>query len=227
MSEPNILLNVNGIEVIYNHVILVLKGVSLTVPDGGIVALLGGNGAGKTTTLRAVSNLLAGERGAVTKGTIELRGDRIEALSPAELVKRGLIQVMEGRHCFAHLTIEENLMTGAYTRTDGKAAVQQTLEKVYAYFPRLKHAAHVAGGLHLGRRAADVRHRPRADGQPDDGAAGRAVDGPGAADRGRGVRDRERPEHEGARDLPAGRAEHQHGAEATPTTATSWRAAAS
>ena len=118
MSEPNILLNVNGIEVIYNHVILVLKGVSLTVPDGGIVALLGGNGAGKTTTLRAVSNLLAGERGAVTKGTIELRGDRIEALSPAELVKRGLIQVMEGRHCFAHLTIEENLMTGAYTRTE-------------------------------------------------------------------------------------------------------------
>ena len=150
MSESNILLNVNGIEVIYNHVILVLKGVSLTVPDGGIVALLGGNGAGKTTTLRAVSNLLAGERGAVTKGTIELRGERIEALSPAELVKRGLIQVMEGRHCFAHLTIEENLMTGAYTRT-GKAAVQQTLEKVYAYFPRLKtrrtsQAAYTSGG---------------------------------------------------------------------------------
>ena len=132
MSTSKTLLEVNGIEVIYNHVILVLKGVSLVVPEGGIVALLGGNGAGKTTTLRAVSNLLAGERGAVTKGTIELRGDRIEALSPAELVKRGLIQVMEGRHCFAHLTIEENLMTGAYTRTDGKAAVQQTLDKVYA-----------------------------------------------------------------------------------------------
>lgn len=151
MSQPNILLDVNGIEVIYNHVILVLKGVSLSVPEGGIVALLGGNGAGKTTTLRAVSNLLAGERGAVTKGTIELRGERIEALSPAELVKRGLIQVMEGRHCFAHLTIEENLMTGAYTRTDGKAAVQQTLEKVYAYFPRLKtrrtsQAAYTSGG---------------------------------------------------------------------------------
>lgn len=151
MSQPNILLDVNGIEVIYNHVILVLKGVSLTVPEGGIVALLGGNGAGKTTTLRAVSNLLAGERGAVTKGTIELRGERIEALSPAELVKRGLIQVMEGRHCFAHLTIEENLMTGAYTRTEGKAAVQQTLEKVYAYFPRLKtrrasQAAYTSGG---------------------------------------------------------------------------------
>ena len=146
-----VLLDVNGIEVIYNHVILVLKGVSLQVPEGRIVALMGGNGAGKTTTLRAVSNLLAGERGAVTKGTIELRGERIEALTPAALVRRGLIQVMEGRHCFAHLTIEENLMTGAYTRTDGKAAVLQTLEKVYAYFPRLKtrrssQAAYTSGG---------------------------------------------------------------------------------
>ncbi|WP_443273400.1 ABC transporter ATP-binding protein [Variovorax sp. JS1663] len=151
LGERSVLLDVNGIEVIYNHVILVLKGVSLTVPEGGIVALLGGNGAGKTTTLRAVSNLLAGERGAVTKGTIELRGERIEALSPAELVKRGLIQVMEGRHCFAHLTIEDNLLTGAYTRTDGKAAVAQTLEKVYTYFPRLKtrrtsQAAYTSGG---------------------------------------------------------------------------------
>ena len=151
MSQGNILLDVNGIEVIYNHVILVLKGVSLTVPEGGIVALLGGNGAGKTTTLRAVSNLLAGERGAVTKGSITLRGERIEALTPADLVKRGLVQVMEGRHCFAHLTIEENLMTGAYTRTDGKAAVAETLEKVYAYFPRLKtrrtsQAAYTSGG---------------------------------------------------------------------------------
>jgi branched-chain amino acid transport system ATP-binding protein len=151
MKQADILLDVNGIEVIYNHVILVLKGVSLQVPEGGIVALLGGNGAGKTTTLRAVSNLLAGERGAVTKGNITLRGERIEALSPAELVRRGLIQVMEGRHCFAHLTIEDNLMTGAYTRTDGKAAVAQTLEKVYAYFPRLKtrrtsQAAYTSGG---------------------------------------------------------------------------------
>jgi len=151
MTPSNTLLEVNGIEVIYNHVILVLKGVSLTVPEGRVVALLGGNGAGKTTTLRAVSNLLAGERGAVTKGSIELRGERIEALSPAELVRRGLIQVMEGRHCFAHLTIEENLLTGAYTRTDGKAAVAQTLEKVYAYFPRLKtrrasQAAYTSGG---------------------------------------------------------------------------------
>src|SRR5882724_5532661 len=129
-----VLLNVNGIEVIYNHVILVLKGVSLQVPEGRIVALMGGNGAGKTTTLRAVSNLLAGERGAVTKGSIELRGERIERLSTSQMVERGVVQVMEGRHCFAHLTVEENLMTGAYTRRDGKAAVAQTLEKVYNYF---------------------------------------------------------------------------------------------
>ncbi|MCS6945230.1 MAG: ABC transporter ATP-binding protein [Sutterellaceae bacterium] len=146
-----ILLNVNGIEVIYNHVILVLKGVSLQVPEGKIVALLGGNGAGKTTTLRAVSNLLAGERGEVTKGSIELRGERIEKLTPADLVARGVIQVMEGRRCFAHLTIEENLLTGAYTRTDGKAAIAETLEKVYTYFPRLKtrrhtQAAYTSGG---------------------------------------------------------------------------------
>ncbi|HRA78243.1 MAG TPA: ABC transporter ATP-binding protein [Burkholderiaceae bacterium] len=147
----DILLNVNGIEVIYNHVILVLKGVSLQVPEGGVVALLGGNGAGKTTTLRAVSNLLAGERGEVTKGSVEYRGERIEKMTPAQMVDRGVIQVMEGRHCFAHLTIEENLMTGAYTRKDGKAAVAGTLEKVYAYFPRLKtrrqsQAAYTSGG---------------------------------------------------------------------------------
>jgi branched-chain amino acid transport system ATP-binding protein len=147
----DILLNVNGIEVIYNHVILVLKGVSLQVPEGGVVALLGGNGAGKTTTLRAVSNLLAGERGEVTKGSIEYQRERIEKMTPAQMVDRGVIQVMEGRHCFAHLTIEENLMTGAYTRKDGKAAVAGTLEKVYAYFPRLKtrrqsQAAYTSGG---------------------------------------------------------------------------------
>ncbi|UXH79717.1 ABC transporter ATP-binding protein [Roseateles amylovorans] len=145
------MLDVNGIEVIYHHVILVLKGVSLQVPDGAVVALLGGNGAGKTTTLRAVSNLLAGERGEVTKGHIALRGERIERLTPADLVRRGVVQVMEGRHCFAHLSIEENLLTGAYTRTDGKAAIAQTLEKVYAYFPRLKtrrrsQAAYTSGG---------------------------------------------------------------------------------
>ena len=151
MTAPPILLDVNGIEVIYNHVILVLKGVSLQVPEGRIVALMGGNGAGKTTTLRAVSNLLQSERGAVTKGTITLRGERIEALGTARMVERGVIQVMEGRHCFAHLTIEDNLMTGAYTRRDGKAAVAATLDKVYAYFPRLKtrrgsQAAYTSGG---------------------------------------------------------------------------------
>jgi branched-chain amino acid transport system ATP-binding protein len=150
-ATPQILLNVNGIEVIYNHVILVLKGVSLQVPEGGIVALLGGNGAGKTTTLRAVSNLLAGERGEVTKGSIELRGERIESLTTSDMVERGVIQVMEGRHCFGHLTIEENLLTGAYTRRDGRAAINATLEKVYSYFPRLKtrrgsQAAYTSGG---------------------------------------------------------------------------------
>ncbi len=150
MSTSNIVLNVNGIEVIYNHVILVLKGVSLNVPEGKIVAILGGNGAGKTTTLRAISNLLRGERGEVTKGTIELRGERIENLSPADLVQRGVVQVMEGRHCFAHLTIEENLLTGAYTRKD-KSEIARNLEKVYTYFPRLKtrrasQAAYTSGG---------------------------------------------------------------------------------
>ncbi len=149
-TAPNIVLNVNGIEVIYNHVILVLKGVSLQVPQSSIVALLGGNGAGKTTTLRAVSNLLSGERGAVTKGSIELRGERIENLTPADLVKRGVVQVMEGRHCFAHLTIEENLLTGAYT-VKSKAQIAANLEKVYNYFPRLKtrrtsQAAYTSGG---------------------------------------------------------------------------------
>ena len=150
MSDSTIVLNVNGIEVIYNHVILVLKGVSLQVPDGKIVAILGGNGAGKTTTLRAISNLLKGERGEVTKGSIELRGERIENLSPSDLVQRGVVQVMEGRHCFAHLTIEENLLTGAYTRKN-KAEVAANLEKVYNYFPRLKtrrtsQAAYTSGG---------------------------------------------------------------------------------
>ncbi|QNN58774.1 ABC transporter ATP-binding protein [Diaphorobacter ruginosibacter] len=146
----NTVLNVNGIEVIYNHVILVLKGVSLTLAEGQVAALLGGNGAGKTTTLRAISNLLKGERGEVTKGSIELRNERIDSLSPAELVRRGVVQVMEGRHCFAHLTIEENLLTGCYTRSD-KAEIARNLEKVYAYFPRLKtrrtsQAAYTSGG---------------------------------------------------------------------------------
>ncbi|MDO6731826.1 ABC transporter ATP-binding protein [Marinovum sp. 2_MG-2023] len=132
------LLEVNNIEVIYNHVILVLKGVSLSVPKRGITALLGGNGAGKTTTLKAISNLLQSERGEVTKGKIEYRGKAIESLSPEALVKRGVVQVMEGRHCFEHLSVEENLLTGAYTRRDGAAAIKADLEMVYDYFPRLR-----------------------------------------------------------------------------------------
>ncbi|MSP89684.1 MAG: ABC transporter ATP-binding protein [Alphaproteobacteria bacterium] len=145
------LLAVNNIEVIYDHVILVLKGVSLQVPEEGIVALLGANGAGKTTTLKAVSNLLGAERGDVTKGTIEYRGERVEKLSPNELVTRGVVQVMEGRHCFGHLTVEENLMTGAYTRTDGRGAIRDDLDLVYRYFPRLQQrrtsqAGYVSGG---------------------------------------------------------------------------------
>jgi len=145
------LLEVNNIEVIYNHVILVLKGVSLSVPKGGITALLGGNGAGKSTTLKAISNLLHSERGEVTKGTISYRGQHIAGLNPADMVKSGVIQVMEGRHCFEHLTVEENLMTGAYTRRDGKGAVSADLDLVYEYFPRLKErrksqAGYTSGG---------------------------------------------------------------------------------
>ncbi len=149
--QAETLLEVNNIEVIYNHVILVLKGVSLTVPKGGITALLGGNGAGKTTTLKAVSNLLHSERGEVTKGTISYRGQSIHESDPADLVEKGVIQVMEGRHCFEHLTVEENLLTGAYTRKDGSAAIQQDLDLVYSYFPRLKErrrsqAGYTSGG---------------------------------------------------------------------------------
>lgn len=145
------ILSVNNIEVIYDHVILVLKGVSLTVPEAGIVAILGANGAGKTTTLKAVSNLLHAERGEVTKGSIDFKGERIDKLSPNELVRRGCIQVMEGRHCFGHLTIEENLLTGAFTRRDGSAAIKRDLEMVYAYFPRLRErrgsmAGYTSGG---------------------------------------------------------------------------------
>jgi branched-chain amino acid transport system ATP-binding protein len=148
-AEP--ILTVNNIEVIYDHVILVLKGVSLSVPKGGIVALLGANGAGKTTTLKAISNLLHSERGEVTKGSIVFDGEEVQARSPNELVRRGCVQVMEGRHCFAHLTIEENLLTGAFTRRDGNKAIKADLELVYGYFPRLKErrasmAGYTSGG---------------------------------------------------------------------------------
>ncbi len=144
------ILSVNNIEVIYDHVILVLKGVSLTVPKGGIVALLGANGAGKTTTLKAISNLLRAERGDVTKGSIHFAGDRIDQLSPSELVRRGCIQVMEGRHCFGHLTIEENLLTGAFTRRDGSAAIKRDMEIIYNYFPRLRQRKNSMAGYTSG-----------------------------------------------------------------------------
>ena len=139
------LLDVNGIEVIYNHVILVLKGVSLAVPEGGIVALLGANGAGKTTTLKAVSNLLRAERGEVTKGTVEFQGAPIHRHPPDEVVRKGIVQVMEGRHVFEHLTVEDNLLTGAYTRHKG-AETRRHLDRVYTYFPRLTHRRAVAAG---------------------------------------------------------------------------------
>jgi branched-chain amino acid transport system ATP-binding protein len=150
LAAGGVLLAVNNIEVIYDHVILVLKGVSLQVPEGGIVALLGANGAGKTTTLKAISNLIGAERGDVTKGAIEYAGRRIEKLTPNELVKLGVIQVMEGRHCFGHLTVEENLLTGAFTRS-GRAEIRRDLERVYGYFPRLQQrkkslAGYISGG---------------------------------------------------------------------------------
>ena len=143
-------LSVNNIEVVYSSVILVLKGVSLSVPKRGIVALLGANGAGKTTTLKAISNLLHAERGEVTKGAIEFDGEQVHRLSPNALVQRGCIQVMEGRRCFAHLTVEENLLTGAFTRRDGKAAVARDLELVYSYFPRLKERRESTAGYTSG-----------------------------------------------------------------------------
>ena len=150
-APADLILEVNNIEVIYDHVILVLKGVSLSVPRGGIVALLGANGAGKTTTLKAISNLLRAERGEVTKGSIEFEGERVDRMTPNDLVRRGCIQVMEGRHCFGHLTVEENLLTGAFTRRDGNAAIRRDIEMVYDYFPRLRErrtamAGYTSGG---------------------------------------------------------------------------------
>jgi len=147
---PGPLLSLNSVEVVYDHVILVLRGVSLDVPRGGIVALLGANGAGKTTTLKAVSNLLRSERGAVTKGTIHLDGQRVDALSPTAVVRRGVVQVMEGRHCFAHLSVEENLLTGAYTTQGSRAELREDLERVYSYFPRLKEKRRTLAGYASG-----------------------------------------------------------------------------
>lgn len=152
MTDPaRPMLTVDNIEVVYDHVALVLKGVSLTVPAGGVVALLGANGAGKTTTLKAVSNLLHAERGEVTKGKIVFEGEEVQDLSPNDLVRRGCIQVMEGRHCFGHLSVEDNLLTGAFTRRDGRGAVKADLERVYEFFPRLRQrrksqAGYTSGG---------------------------------------------------------------------------------
>jgi len=150
-DQPPPILSINNIEVIYDHVILVLKGVSLVVAEGGVVALLGANGAGKTTTLKAISNLLSAERGEVTKGSILFNGQEVHDQSPNILVKRGCIQVMEGRHCFEHLTVEENLLTGAYTRRGDNAGIRSDLDLVYTYFPRLKDrrdtlAGYISGG---------------------------------------------------------------------------------
>jgi len=144
------ILSLNNIEVVYDRVILVLKGVSLAVPNGGIVALLGANGAGKTTTLKAISNLLHSERGEVTKGAIIFNGAEVQALSPNEVVRRGCIQVMQGRYCFGHLTIEENLLTGAFTRRDGASAIRADLDKVYRYFPRLAERRQAMAGYTSG-----------------------------------------------------------------------------
>ena len=149
-DEAATLLSVNNIEVVYDHVILVLKGVSLEVPEGGIVALLGANGAGKTTTLKSISNLLVAERGDITKGTIEFGGESIQGMTANQLVKRGIIQVMEGRRCFEHLTVEENLLTGAFTRSDGASAIRRDLELVYTYFPRLKERRNSTSGYTSG-----------------------------------------------------------------------------
>ncbi len=149
-TASDTILSLNNIEVIYDHVVLVLKGVSLTVPRAGIVAILGANGAGKTTTLKAISNLLKAERGEVTKGSIVFDGERVDKMSPNELVRRGCIQVMEGRHCFGHLSIEENLLTGAFTRRDGNAAIKRDLEKIYTLFPRLKQRRNSQAGYTSG-----------------------------------------------------------------------------
>ena len=143
-------LAINNVEVIYDHVILVLKGVSLEVPKGKIVALLGANGAGKSTTLKTISNLLRAERGDVTKGSVEFKGERVDQMTPSDLVKKGVIQVMEGRHCFGHLTLEENLLTGAYTRSVSGAQIKQDLEMVYHYFPRLKQRRQTQAGYTSG-----------------------------------------------------------------------------
>ena len=203
-----------------------LKGVSLDVPNGGIVALLGANGAGKTTTLKAISNLLHAERGEVTKGAILFDGAEVQALSPNELVRRGCIQVMEGRHCFAHLTVEENLLTGAFTRRDGKAAIRADLELVYAYFPRLRERRQSLAGYTSGGEQQMCAIGRALMSRPKMILLDEPSMGLGAADRRRDFRHREEPQREARRLVPAGRAEHPYGAAICRATATFWKTAA-
>jgi branched-chain amino acid transport system ATP-binding protein len=220
------MLTVNGIEVIYNYVILVLKGVSLEVKEGGIVALLGANGAGKTTTLKAISNLLAAERGAVTKGSIEFRGTRVDSLTPAELVSRGVVQVMEGRHCFPHPHRRREPADGRVHAQGVARRAQPRSRSRVRLLSAVEGAPRLAGRLHLGGRAADDGDRPRADGEPsmillDEPSMGLAP----AARRG-DLRDREEPQPAGEGDAAARRAERLDGSALRRLTAISWRTAA-
>ncbi len=146
MESNSSILKLNNIEVMYQEVILVLKGVSLSVPSGGIVALLGANGAGKSTTLKAISGLLKHEDGEVTDGSIDFMGERIDRKDPEEIAGMGIIQVIEGRRVFEHLTVEENLRVGAHLRRDG-SAIKGGLESVYQFFPRLKQLREVIAGF--------------------------------------------------------------------------------
>lgn len=150
VAVPEALIEAHDLHYTFAGGIPALSGVDFAVRPGARVALLGANGAGKTTTIKAISNLLGTERGDVTKGTILFRGKRIDKLNPSEVVKLGIIQVMEGRHVFEHLTVEENLMTGAYLRRDGNSAIKESLEKVYHYFPRLKERRNSQAGYTSG-----------------------------------------------------------------------------
>jgi branched-chain amino acid transport system ATP-binding protein len=150
MSQADIQLVVDRVEAIYNHAIIALHGVSLTVRRGEILAVLGANGAGKSTTLRSISNLLQAERGQIIAGSIRFEGLDVLRTSPAELVRRGLVQVLEGRHCFRSLTVEENLVTGGVARGSGRAEIIRDLERVYTIFPRLREKRKAASGLTSG-----------------------------------------------------------------------------
>ena len=206
--------------------ILVLKGVSLNVPKGKIVALLGANGAGKSTTLKAISNLLHAERGDVTKGLVEYKGERVDQLSPNELVRRGVIQVMEGRHCFGHLTIEENLLTGAYTRAISRGELKDSLDKVYHYFPRLKTRRGSQAGYTSGGEQQMCAIGRALMAKPEIDPARRAVDGPGATGRRGNLRDRQGSQPPRERQFSAGRTNTMVAC-AMPTSVIFWRTAAS